>query len=79
VKKLWLVTNIMVACGLVLAIGGAVLGFGPVALICGVLLVWSGIVKVVVLRVWKSTLPPGPPPRPARASTPSATALREPT
>ena len=59
-KNLWLVTNVMVVCGIVLTLGAALFGLGPVALICGVLLIWSGFVKVIVLRVWRATLPAGP-------------------
>jgi hypothetical protein len=29
---------------------------GPIALVCGVLLLWSGIVKAIVLRIWHTTL-----------------------
>jgi hypothetical protein len=36
--------------------GGAVAGLGPIALVCGVLLLWSGIVKAIVLRIWHTTL-----------------------
>ena len=42
--------------GSVLIAGGAVAGLGPIALVCGVLLVWSGIVKAIVLRIWHTTL-----------------------
>ena len=66
VKYLWLVTNIMVVCGLALALGAIPLGLGPVALVCGVLLIWSGVVKVIVLRVWRATLPRAPLGEPSR-------------
>jgi hypothetical protein len=56
-RKLWIVSAIMVAAGLVLASASALAGLGPIALVCGVLLVWSGIIKVIVLRVWQKTLP----------------------
>ena len=56
-RNLWIVSAIMVAAGLVLAIASVSVGLGPIALVCGVLLVWSGIVKVIVLRVWQKTLP----------------------
>lgn len=77
VKKLWLVTNVMVACGVVLTLGGTLLGLGPIALVCGVLLIWSGIVKVVVLRVWRATLSAAPLPEPTSAGMPSTSALGE--
>ena len=68
VKGLWIITFCMVGCGAVLVLGSAVAGLGPVALVCGVLLVWSGIVKVVVLRVWRTTLRAAPLPEPTRAA-----------
>ena len=58
----------MVGLGVALALGGSVAGLGPIALVCGVLLVWSGIVKVVVLRVWRTMLPADPEPEPTKAT-----------
>jgi hypothetical protein len=46
----------MVLGGVVLIVGSMLVGFGPIALVCGVLLIWSGIVKAVVLRIWHWTL-----------------------
>jgi hypothetical protein len=46
----------MVLAGFALIVGGVVAGLGPVALVCGVLLLWSGIVKIIVLRIWRGTL-----------------------
>jgi hypothetical protein len=68
VKGLWIITFFMVGCGSVLVLGSALAGLGPIALVGGVLLVWSGIVKVVVLRVWRATLPLAPLPEPTRAT-----------
>ncbi len=48
----------MVLAGVALVLGGVAVGLGPIAIICGVLLLWSGIVKIIVLRIWQSTLPP---------------------
>ena len=76
-KQLWVVTVVMVVCGLILALGSAVAGLGPVALVCGVLLVWSGIVKVVVLRVWRATLPAVPRSEPKRPGRRSSSAIGE--
>lgn len=76
-KKLWFVTNVMVACGVVLALAGATLGLGPVALVCGVLLIWSGVVKVIVLRVWRATLAGSGPPEPTRGAMRSSSAMGE--
>ena len=50
----------MVLTGIALVLGGAAAGMGPVALVCGVLLFWSGLVKVVVLRIWRATLDADP-------------------
>lgn len=46
----------MVLAGIALVVGGVAAGLGPVALVCGVLLLWSGIVKIIVLRIWRGTL-----------------------
>jgi hypothetical protein len=55
-RYLWIIAGIMIVLGLLLALGSVTAGIGPIALVCGVLLVWSGIVKVIVLRVWQKTL-----------------------
>jgi uncharacterized protein involved in response to NO len=47
----------MVVAGAALVLGSVAVSWGPVALVCGVLLLWSGIVKMVVLRIWQGTLP----------------------
>ena len=54
----WIVSTMMVLVGITLVVGGLALGMGPVAFVCGVLLLWSGIVKIIVLRIWRATLPP---------------------
>ena len=46
----------MVLAGIALIVGGVGTGLGPVALVCGVLLLWSGIIKIIVLRIWRETL-----------------------
>lgn len=68
VKGLWIITFVMVGFGALLVLGSVLAGLGPVALVGGVLLVWSGIVKVVVLRIWRATLPSAPLPEPTRAT-----------
>ena len=45
--------------GVVLIAGSVVAGLGPIALVCGALLLWSGIVKAIVLRIWRTTLSSG--------------------
>jgi hypothetical protein len=66
VRYLWLITLLMLIAGLSLFTGSLLVGLGPVALIGGVLLVWSAIVKVIVLRIWHGTLASGPTARPGR-------------
>jgi hypothetical protein len=41
---------------MVLISSSVVAGLGPIAMICGVLLLWSGVVKAIVLRIWRTTL-----------------------
>lgn len=55
-RYLWLITLSMVLCGAVLALGSLIMGLGPAALVCGTLLVWSGIVKAIVLGIWRNML-----------------------
>ncbi|MGH2615492.1 MAG: hypothetical protein ACRDJC_09660, partial [Thermomicrobiales bacterium] len=71
VRKLWFITAAMVTFGIALILGSLATGAGPIFLVGGVLLVWSAIVKVIVLRVWSQTLgspPPQPEPRRVGAS-----------
>ena len=77
-RKLWIVSAVMVTAGLILAVASFLAGLGPIALVCGVLLVWSGIVKVIVLRVWQETLPPSDPVGQVSVSARAALAAREP-
>lgn len=51
-----------VVIGLVLVAGSVAIGFGPIAFVCGALLLWTGIVKAIVLRIWRTTLSPDPAP-----------------
>ena len=55
-RYFWIISTTMVLTGIALVLGGAAAGMGPVALICGVLLFWSGLVKIVVLHIWRATL-----------------------
>lgn len=69
-RYLWITSFVMVVCGLAL-IGGKLIGvLEPIALVLGLLTLWSGIVKIVVLRIWRRSLnaavveaPPTPPAR----------------
>lgn len=65
-RYLWLITLLMLIAGLSLFAGSLLVGLGPVALIGGVLLAWSAIVKAIVLRIWRGTLASGPTARSGR-------------
>jgi hypothetical protein len=69
-RYLWATSTIMVAVGVVLIVAGIVGALSPIALVLGLLSLWSGIVKLIVLRVWQRTLnaavEEGPPSSPVR-------------
>jgi hypothetical protein len=44
--------------GIGLVAGSAAIGLGPIAFVSGALLLWTGIVKAIVLRIWRATLRP---------------------
>jgi threonine dehydrogenase-like Zn-dependent dehydrogenase len=56
VRYLWIIAAVMVIAGVALIGTGALLGAGPIGVIAGVLLLWSGVIKVIVLRIWQKTL-----------------------
>jgi hypothetical protein len=64
----------MIGGGMLIA-GGAVAGLGPIALVSGVLLLWSGIVKAIVLRIWHTTLSAPSVPAHERRDRDSGTAI----
>jgi hypothetical protein len=68
-RYLWLTSYVMVGVG-VLLIAAYLLGIAEViALVAGVLLLWSAIIKVIVLRIWRWSLSmPGVSEGPARAT-----------
>ena len=55
-RFLWMISAMMVASGVLLLLAALVGGASPLLLVGGILLLWSGVVKVIVLRIWKSTL-----------------------
>jgi hypothetical protein len=61
--------------GVVLIAGSGAAGLGPIALVCGVLMLWSGLVKAIVLRIWHTTLHPDSAPNQTRPSIDSGTAI----
>lgn len=69
-RYLWATSIIMVAVGLILIVAGLLGTLSPIALVLGLLSLWSGVVKLIVLRIWQRTLnaavedgPPSPPVR----------------
>jgi hypothetical protein len=63
--------------GVVLVAGSVAVGFGPVAFVCGALMLWTGIVKAIVLRIWRTTLSPDSLPDGIRHTGNSGTAVRQ--
>ncbi len=68
---LWMTSIAMLVGGTVLIAGKFIGLLDPIALVCGLLLLWSGIVKIVVLRIWRKSLgssdaPSASPPRQGR-------------
>jgi hypothetical protein len=59
-RYMWIIAAAVLGGGVALAAASALAGLGPIALVCGVLLVWSGVVKVIVLRIWQANLPQDP-------------------
>lgn len=56
--RLWSVSLLMVAVGLVLCLAGVALGLGPVWTLAGLLLAWAGLVKLVVVHLWRGVANP---------------------
>lgn len=56
VRYLWFTSGIMIFFGMGLVAAASIATVGPIALVCGLLLIWSGIVKIIVLRIWQKTL-----------------------
>ena len=53
------------------------MGLGPIAFVCGALLLWTGIVKAIVLRIWRTTLSAEPLPDGVRHTGKSGAAVRQ--
>jgi len=56
VRYLWFTSGIMIVVGMSLVAAASIATWGAIALVCGLLLIWSGIVKIIVLRIWHKTL-----------------------
>ena len=67
-RHLWRTTFAMVGGGAALIAASIVGALGPIPMVAGALLLWSGIVKLIVLRIWRHTLPA---PAPADQATPA--------
>ena len=65
----------LVVGGLLLIVGSGAAGLGPIALVCGVLMLWSGIVKAIVLRIWHTTFSSESTPDQARSPIKSGSAV----
>jgi hypothetical protein len=63
--------------GVVLVAGSVAMGLGPIAFVCGALMLWTGIVKAMVLRIWRTTLSAEPVPNSVRNTGGSGTAVRQ--
>ena len=63
--------------GVLLVAGSVAIGLGPIAFVCGALLLWTGIVKAIVLRIWRTTLSHDPVPDVVRHTGSSGTAVRQ--
>ena len=52
-RHLKLTSVLILAVGLVVTVAGATINDDPVWILTGLLLVWAGIVKVVVISLWR--------------------------
>lgn len=57
-RYLWIISAAMVMGGVALTAAGLLSLTSPIAVAAGILLTWSGIIKVIILRIWRVTLPP---------------------
>ena len=55
-RYLWFSSLFMVVAGIACIVARALGLLDPIATILGAMLVWSGIVKLIVLRVWRTSL-----------------------
>ena len=63
--------------GVLLVAGSVAIGLGPIAFVCGALTLWTGIVKAIVLRIWRTTLSVEPVPDGVRHIGGPGTAVRQ--
>jgi hypothetical protein len=55
-RYLWISSVFMVVAGVACILARFLGLLDPIAMILGAMLIWSGIVKVIVLRVWRTSL-----------------------
>ena len=55
-RYLWFSSVFMVVAGVACILARFLGLLDPIATILGAMLVWSGVVKLIVLRVWKTSL-----------------------
>lgn len=58
VRRLWPLSLVLLAAGIALIVGGSVLSLGPTWVLAGLLLFWAGVVKVVVVHLWRGVANP---------------------
>jgi hypothetical protein len=55
-RYLWISSVFMVVAGIACILARQVGLLDPIATILGAMLIWSGVVKLIVLRVWRTSL-----------------------
>lgn len=55
-RYLWISSVFMVVAGLACILARSLGLLDPIATILGAMLIWSGVVKLIVLRVWRTSL-----------------------
>ena len=55
-RYLWISSIVMVVAGVACIVARYLGLLDPIATILGAMLVWSGVVKLIVLRVWRTSL-----------------------
>lgn len=55
-RYLWISSAVMVVAGVACILARQLGLLDPIATILGAMLIWSGVVKLIVLRVWRTSL-----------------------
>lgn len=55
-RYLWISSIVMVVAGVACIVARQLGLLDPIATILGAMLIWSGVVKLIVLRVWRTSL-----------------------